>query len=421
MMRCAIYTRKSTEEGLAQEFNSLDAQREAAESYILSQRQAGWIALPERYDDGGYTGANLERPALRRLLVDIEARSVDCVVVYKVDRLSRSLLDFARVLGTFEKREVNFVSVTQQFNTTASLGRLTLNVLLSFAQFERELIAERTRDKMAAARRKGKWVGGIPVLGYDVATGGGKLVVNEEEAKQVRAIFDFYLEHQAPLRVLHHVQDRQWKTKQWTTLGGVLHPGRPYSHHALIRLLTNVVYVGKVAYQGQIYVGEHPAIVEERVWQRAQAMLQEHSSVRRGLSMPRWDRRQSGQSDDANRRAIETPIAQAENAQSRMPRITRLLSLAMKFEQLLQQGVVKDYTDLAGLGQVSRARVTQIMNLLSLAPDIQEEILSWAGGMSGEQHIRETTVRALSAEVIWTRQREQWKTWTVRHNDSGDG
>ena len=163
-MRCAIYTRKSTEEGLAQEFNSLDAQRESAEAYIVSQRQAGWTTLPQRYDDGGYTGANLERPAMRRLQTDIAAGLVDCVVVYKVDRLSRSLLDFARLMGEFDQRGISLVSVTQQFNTTASMGRLTLNILLSFAQFERELIAERTRDKMAASRRRGKWMGGIPPL-----------------------------------------------------------------------------------------------------------------------------------------------------------------------------------------------------------------------------------------------------------------
>src|SRR6202140_2017031 len=192
MMRCAIYTRKSTEEGLQQEFNSLDAQRESAEAYILSQRHAGWTVLAERYDDGGYTGANLERPALERLLADIEAGKIDCVLVYKVDRLSRSLLDFARLMGAFEKRGISLVSVTQQFNTTASLGRLTLNILLSFAQFEREIIGERTRDKMAAARRKGKWTGGIPMLGYDVAAGGGKLVVNEKEAVRVREIFELY-------------------------------------------------------------------------------------------------------------------------------------------------------------------------------------------------------------------------------------
>src|SRR5437870_11889251 len=187
-LRCAIYTRKSTEEGLDQDFNSLDAQREAGEAFVQSQRREGWLALPEHYDDGGFTGANMQRPALQRLLKAVESGAVDCVVVYKVDRLSRSLLDFTRILSLFDKHDVSFVAVTQQFNTSTSLGRLTLNILLSFAQFERELIGERTRDKMTAARKKGKWVGGCPVLGYDVDPGGGRLVVNEEEAEQVRAI-----------------------------------------------------------------------------------------------------------------------------------------------------------------------------------------------------------------------------------------
>jgi len=185
--RCAIYTRKSTDEGLNQEFNSLDAQRDAGEAYILSQKASGWVCLPNRYDDGGFTGGNIERPALRRLVADIEAGRVDCVVVYKVDRLSRSLMDFARLMHLFEQKGVSFVSVTQHFNTTHSMGRLTLNILLSFAQFERELISERTRDKIAAARRKGKWAGGRPVLGYDLISrpGGGKLVVNDAEAERV--------------------------------------------------------------------------------------------------------------------------------------------------------------------------------------------------------------------------------------------
>ena len=178
VVRCAIYTRKSTEEGLEQAFNTLDAQREAAEAFINSQRHEGWMALPQKYDDGGYTGANMDRPALKRLLADVESGVVNCVVVYKVDRLTRSLLDFARIIEILDKNGVTFVSVTQQFNTTTSLGRLTLNILLSFAQFEREMISERTRDKMCAARRKGKWVGGNPVLGYDVAPQGGSLVVN---------------------------------------------------------------------------------------------------------------------------------------------------------------------------------------------------------------------------------------------------
>jgi site-specific DNA recombinase len=194
-VRCAIYTRKSTEEGLEQEFNSLDAQREAGEAYIASQKAEGWVSLPERYDDGGYTGGNMERPALQRLLADIEAGKIDSVVTYKVDRLSRSLLDFARMMEVFDKHQVAFVSVTQLFNTATSMGRLVLNVLLSFAQFEREIIGERTRDKIAAARRKGKWSGGMPLLGYDVDPQGSKLRVNEAEAIRVRAIFDLYLRH----------------------------------------------------------------------------------------------------------------------------------------------------------------------------------------------------------------------------------
>ncbi len=184
-MQCAIYTRKSTEDGLEQEFNSLDAQRESGEAYIKSQAGEGWDCLSDHYDDGGFTGGNMDRPALRRLITDIEAGKVQCVVVYKVDRLSRSLLDFAKMLETFERHHVAFVSVTQQFNTTTSMGRLMLNVLLSFAQFEREIISERTRDKIAAARRKGKWSGGMPLLGYDVDPRGSKLVVNEEEAARV--------------------------------------------------------------------------------------------------------------------------------------------------------------------------------------------------------------------------------------------
>ena len=192
-VRCAIYTRKSTDEGLDREFNTLDAQREAAENYIASQKHQGWLCLGEHYDDGGFSGGNMQRPALSRLLDDIEAGKVDCVLVYKVDRLSRSLLDFARILEKFEKHGVSFVSITQLFNTASSMGRLILNVLLSFAQFERELISERTRDKMGAARRKGKWLGGRPVLGYDVDREARRLVVNHQEATRVRAIFQLYL------------------------------------------------------------------------------------------------------------------------------------------------------------------------------------------------------------------------------------
>ena len=208
VVRCAVYTRKSSEEGLDQDFNSLDAQRESAEAYIASQRSEGWVCLPDRYDDGGFTGGNMERPALQRLLADIQAGQIDCVVTYKVDRLSRSLLDFAKMMETFEQHGVSFVSITQQFNSATSMGRLILNVLLSFAQFEREIIAERTRDKVAATRRKGKWAGGTPLLGYDLDPRGGRLLVNDDEAQRVRAIFALYLEHQALLPVVQELERR---------------------------------------------------------------------------------------------------------------------------------------------------------------------------------------------------------------------
>jgi site-specific DNA recombinase len=273
-VRCAIYTRKSTEEGLEQEFNSLDAQRESGEAYIKSQMHEGWECLPGHYDDGGFTGGNMERPALKRLLGDIETSKIDCVVVYKVDRLSRSLLDFARMMETFEKHHVSFVSVTQQFNTATSMGRLVLNVLLSFAQFEREIISERTRDKIAAARRKGKWAGGHPLLGYDIDPQGFKLVVNEDEAFRVRAIFGLYLEHQALIPVVTELDRRGWLNKRWTTRKGRERGGKPFTKTSLHKLLTNITYIGKIRYKGEIHDGEHAAIVDAAVWQRVQTVLQ---------------------------------------------------------------------------------------------------------------------------------------------------
>jgi site-specific DNA recombinase len=276
LVRCAVYTRKSTEEGLEQEFNSLDAQRESAQAFILSQQHAGWTCLPERYDDGGFTGGNMERPALQRLLADIEAGKIDCVVVYKVDRLSRSLLDFAKMMETFDKQRLSFVSVTQQFNTATSMGRLVLNVLLSFAQFEREIISERTRDKIAATRRKGKWAGGMPLLGYDVDPQGSKLLVHEEEAVRVRAIFDLYLEHQSLLPVVQELERRGWVNKRWQTRKGHQRGGKPFTRTNLYRLLTNVAYLGKVRYKDEVHQGEHPAIVDPGVFQRVQALLQSH-------------------------------------------------------------------------------------------------------------------------------------------------
>ena len=281
-LRCAIYTRKSTEEGLAQEFNSLDAQREAAEAFIQSQRREGWIALPELYDDGGCTGANMDRPALARLLRAVEAGELDCVVVYKVDRLSRSLLDFTRMLSVFGKHQVSFVAVTQQFNTSTSLGRLTLNILLSFAQFERELIGERTRDKMSAARRKGKWVGGCPVLGYDVAPQGGRLLVNPAEAAQVRAIFALFAQHRSVRATLEEIERRGWTLKSWTRRTGLSRPGGRFVPSALRRLLSNHLYAGWIRHQGICYAGEQEAIVEPALWQRVQDLIRRDPEPGRG-------------------------------------------------------------------------------------------------------------------------------------------
>jgi site-specific DNA recombinase len=276
LVRCAVYTRKSTEEGLEQEFNSLDAQREAAQAFIASQQHEGWVCLSDRFDDGGFTGGNMERPALRRLLADIAEGKIDCVLVYKVDRLSRSLLDFARMMETFERHRVSFVSITQQFNSATSMGRLVLNVLLSFAQFEREIISERTRDKIAATRRKGKWSGGMPILGYDVDPRGGRLLVNDDEAARVRAIFQLYLEQQALLPVVQELERRGWVGKRWTTRQGHERGGQPFTRTSLYRLLTNVVYLGKSRYKNEVHAGEQPAIVEAQIFQQVQTLLRQN-------------------------------------------------------------------------------------------------------------------------------------------------
>ena len=277
IIRCAIYTRKSTSEGLDQAFNSLDAQREACEAYIASQKAADWEVIPRRYDDGGFTGGNIERPAIRQLLDDVQNGGVDCVVVYKVDRLSRSLLDFARIIKLFEDHQVHFVSVTQHFNTADSMGRLTLNILLSFAQFEREIIAERTRDKIAAARRRGQWCGGRPILGYDLVPGEHRLTVHPVEAEQVRVIFQTYVDKESVLSAARELNARGWTTKRWTAANGRIIGGRPFDRANLHYLLTNVAYIGRVRYREETYDGQHQAIVDSATWERVQRLLRRNA------------------------------------------------------------------------------------------------------------------------------------------------
>jgi DNA invertase Pin-like site-specific DNA recombinase len=533
-LRCAIYTRKSTEEGLSQEFNSLDAQRECGEAYIQSQRQQGWSVLPQHYDDGGFTGANLERPALKRLLADIELGLINCVVIYKVDRLSRSLFDFARLMDVFEKHGVSFVSVTQQLNSNTPMGRLTLNILLSFAQFERELVGERTRDKTSAARRKGKWTGGYPVLGYDPDPSRARLLVNQAEAEQVRGIFKLFLRYKSLTSTLEEVHRCGWRLKSWTTRDGTHHVGGELDRPALVRLLTNVLYRGDIPHKGHVYAGEHEAIIDRKMWKKANDLLAKRKrssrvreqnrtgamlsgllvcagcgktmisgytskkgrrypyyvcltvqkrgtqacpgqcvparlieeaviealyqltgdadrpGLRQALPVDRtaWEgldsiekrhilakivdrvlcdrrRRQAtiqlkseltgkGMSAEVPIRVWKEPLAQQltppriempsiRPIQAGLPRITRLLALAWRFEELLRKGTAKDQADLAQLGGVSCARITQILNLRNLAPAIQERVLLLEGH-SDLETLNEHDLRRISNELDWRKQ-----------------
>lgn len=270
-LRCAIYTRKSTDEGLDQEYNSLEAQRDAALAFITSQRHEGWVVLDDEYNDGGFSGGNTNRPSLKRLLEDVEQGKVDVVVVYKIDRLSRSLVDFAQMVATFEKYGVTFVSVTQQFNTTTSMGRLTLNILLSFAQFEREVTGERIRDKIAASKAKGMWMGGVPPLGYDVVE--RKLIVNEVEANLVCEIFAMYAQHGSAATIVRQLQIEGRKTKEWVTQGGNHREGRTIDQQYLFTLLRNRVYIGEMVHKGVAYPGQHRAIVDRQLWDQVAAIV----------------------------------------------------------------------------------------------------------------------------------------------------
>ncbi|MEM1389733.1 MAG: recombinase family protein [Pseudomonadota bacterium] len=277
-VRCAIYTRKSSEEGLDQAFNSLDAQHEACAAYIASQRHEGWRHIKARYDDGGVSGGTLERPGLKQLLADIAAGHIDMVVVYKIDRLTRSLTDFAKLIDRLDQAGASFVSVTQQFNTSTSMGRLTLNVLLSFAQFEREVTAERIRDKIAASKKKGMWMGGPLPLGYDKGPGG--LVINESEAASVRVLYEAYLELGCVRRVKTFADERGIRTKRQTFKSGRQIGGGSFSRGALYHLLGNPIYAGRIRHKNETYAGLHDAIIDADLWQQVQDRLAKNRAVR---------------------------------------------------------------------------------------------------------------------------------------------
>lgn len=279
-IRCAIYTRKSSEEGLEQSFNSLDAQHEACSAYVTSQKHEGWVLLKERYDDGGISGGTLERPAVQRLMADIAGGKVDRVIVYKVDRLTRSLADFAKLVDRFDEAGASFVSVTQSFNTATSMGRLTLNVLLSFAQFEREVTAERIRDKIAASKKKGMWMGGNVPLGYDASD--RTLIINAGEAATIRMIFDLYQEHRTIRSVKAKVDRLGLLTKRRTKASGVLHGGRPFSRGHIHFVLTNPVYAGRIRHKAIIHEGMHEPIIVPADWEAVQHLLTENAARARG-------------------------------------------------------------------------------------------------------------------------------------------
>lgn len=283
--RCAVYTRVSTDERLDQSFNSLDAQREAGRAYIISQRAEGWLAADDDYDDGGYSGGNVERPALKRLMNDILADQIDIVVVYKIDRLTRSLADFSRLIETFERHKVSFVSVTQQFNTTTSMGRLMLNVLLSFAQFEREVTGERIRDKIAASKRKGLWMGGYPPLGYDVKD--RKLVINEEDANTMRGIFQRFAELRSVTEVSRELTAVGMTTKPQRLKNGDNRNGTPMDKKYISKALRNPIYVGEISHKGTVYAGQHDPIISRQLWDRVQAILAEDARERSGVTRTR--------------------------------------------------------------------------------------------------------------------------------------
>ncbi len=519
LIRCAIYTRKSTSEGLEREFTSLDAQRESAESYIRSQQHQGWKLLPEKYDDGGFTGATMDRPSLQRLMDAIRQRKIDCLVVYKVDRLSRSLMDFVKLLQFFEENQITFVSVTQHFNTNTSMGRLTLNILLSFAQFEREMISERTKDKMGAARIKGKWVGGRPPLGYNTDRNIRKLIVNPKEADLVRSVFRLYLEKKSLLDVARTLNERGHHTKtlrsEHKVTGGV-----PFRNTNIQIMLKNVTYIGKVSYGGKIYPGEHTAIIEEDIFNKAQEIIKQntrergvtknrkfpgllsgifrcsccnasmsHGYTRKETSKYRYytclNAIKRGRKDcpvksmsalPIERRVVELlrtitqndiPVdsdwlklpfeKQTELIQSLAqlieydgrkgklriqikatkgnyefdlpldhlkkqsgttgdkfftePPIRKHLLLAHQIQGMLDDGGVKDLSQLAGWLGISKARLEQITNLLFLAPAIQEEIIL------GEPHrlakISERGLRPISIETSWEKQLKAWNQLLV--------
>src|SRR5277367_3984031 len=364
--RCAIYTRKSSEEGLEQEFNSLAAQREACEAFIRSQRNEGWVLVRTRYDDGGFSGGNLERPALQRLLDDIRARKIDVIVVYKVDRLTRSLADFAKLVELFDAQGVSFVSVTQQFNTTTSMGRLTLNVLLSFAQFEREVTSERIRDKIAASKRKGLWVGGPLPLGYEMKD--GKVAVVEDEAERVRLIYRRYLELGGVNALVRDLKDKDIQTKVRLRATGAIHGGILFERGSLFYLLRNRFYIGEVKYKGEVLPGEQPAIMDRQLFDAVQQKLTDQWSHRNHAKSKSNHLLTGLLYDDAGHRMIPTHATKA----------------GIRYRYYASLPHLKGQSKTVSFGSVSRIPATDIEDII--VKSVNEHLLAHDQPSSSSAH-----------------------------------
>jgi site-specific DNA recombinase len=377
--RCAVYTRKSSEEGLELEFNSLHAQREACEAYIASQKQEGWVLVPDFYDDGGISGGTLERPALQQLLADIQAGLVDVVVVYKIDRLSRSLMDFAKLVDIFDRYNVTFVSVTQSFNTTNSMGRLTLNILLSFAQFEREVSGERIRDKIAASRKKGLWMGGNVPLGYDVKD--KKLVINEDEAKIIRMIFDRFPTVGSATILAKRLAEEDVRTKK----------GRLIDKGYMYKLLNNETYLGKAVHKGTAYPGVHEAIITQEQWDKVRTILKRNPQRRAGNSRRQVPALLKGIIFGADGRAMTPTHTKKKN--NRLYRYY-VASRLLKGEN--PPGIVRSVP----AGEVEAAVIDHVRGLLR-APEII--VATWREAHKLDEAISENEVREAlqDMDAIW--------------------
>ncbi len=388
-MRCAVYTRKSTDEGLDQEYNSIDAQRDAGHAYITSQRAEGWTPVADDYDDPAFSGGNMERPALKRLMADIEAGKIDIVVIYKIDRLTRSLADFSKMVEVFERQGVSFVSVTQQFNTTTSMGRLMLNILLSFAQFEREVTGERIRDKIAASKRKGMWMGGVPPIGYDVRN--RRLVPNEREAKVVRHIFQRFVELGSSTMLVKELRLDGVTSKAWTTQDGKVREGKLIDKSLIYKMLGNRTYLGELRHKEQWYQAEHPPIVDRALWDNVHAILATNGRVR-------------GNATRATVAYLLKGIVFGNDGRALSPWHTTKKN-GRRYRYYVPQRDAKEHAGASGLPRLPAAElesaVLEQLRTVLRAPELLHEMLPQAIKLDPTLDEAKITVAMIRLDVIW--------------------